>query len=241
MSILQTAKSLLPYASGGTSVLSGIFQIGSAGDVGRAKKKLLDSQISYNKKQLQESLQKNYAAVLSKYATERNDIIVQRNNADSSIRTKLVQDTGDVDINESSFRGTAYGQLDKEFIEGMNTIRENNTNNLINLVSDTINKEMQLNIAQAQGHMQINQETEQSKMQGVGKILDGGFKIADTFITNKYSEEQKAQTEQSNQQYNPSLVSGWEYYNNRNNSGWNQYTKSNNNDPLQLKFFNFKY
>lgn len=241
MNILQTVESLLPYAEGGGNVLSGIFKIASAGDVGRAKKKLLDSQIAYNKKQLQESLRKNYSAVLAKYASERNDIVIQRNNADSNIRMKFVQDTGDISINESSFKGTAYGQLDKEFIEGMNTIRENNTNNLINLVSDTINQEMRLDIARAQGHIQINQETDQAKMDGISDILDGGLKIADTFIKNKYEQEQKEQTDQSNQEYKPSLVSGWEYYNNKNNSGWGQYTKSNSNDPLQLKFFNFKY
>lgn len=240
MSILQTAKTLLPYAKGAGGLLGGIFDIATAGDIGRAKKKLLDSQVAYNKKQIQESLRKNYAAVLSKYASDRNDILVQRGNADSAIRMQLVQNTGDVDINESSFKGTSYGQLDKEFIEGMNTIRENNANQLYNLVEDTINKDMQLNIAKAQGHIQINQETEQAKMEGLQKIIGGAKDIGMTYLNNKAAEEQKEQTDQNNQETKSTLVSGWEYYNKKtNNNGWNQYTKSNDSDPLKLKFFNY--
>ena len=227
----------LEYAKAATNILQGLGGLFSAGDVGRAKKKLLDTQVNYNKKQIQEALKKNYASMLAKYATERNNVVMQKLQADSDLRMQLVQQhNGAIDINESSFRGTAYGQLDKEFSEAMDQIRENNKNNMLSITTQAINQTMEQNIAQAKGHAQINMETEAQKAQAWKQISSGVFDATSKWMQAKADQEQQNQIANNINNMNAQAMSGSEYYKNK-NSGWGSSVKQNQGGYLQLNNF----
>ena len=183
MSLLQMANNFMPFAEDTVRAVQGMFQIASAGDIGRAKKKLLESRAAYNKKQIEEALSKNYAKVLSQYANKRNDINMQRSQADSTIRIQATQNVGDIDIDGSSFKATAYGKLDEEYARS-----------LIQLATNSINQEMQINMAESKGKLQIDAETEAAKTEGWGKILNSAIGIGNTLFEQKMTEEQNNET-----------------------------------------------
>lgn len=194
MSLLQMAKNFMPFAGDTVGAVQGMFQIASAGDIGRAKKKLLESRAKYNRKQIEEALSKNYAKVLSQYANKRNDINMQRSQADSTIRIQATQNIGDIDIDGSSFKATAYGKLDEEYARGLNALEDANTQTLIQLATNSINQEMQVNMAENKGKLKIDAETQQQKSEGWGKILKGAVGIGSTLFEQKMTEEQNNET-----------------------------------------------
>lgn len=250
MDLLQSIGSLMPYAGDAFNAVTGLLSASSAGDIGRAKKKLVDTQINYNKKQIQETLKKDYANTLSKYATERNNVVMQRFQADSNLRSQLAQqNNGAIDINESSFRGTAYGQLDKEFSEAMDQIRENNKNNMLSLTSKATQQNMEQDLLRSKSHLQINQETEQEKSKAFQQVAQAGLNMFNTYLDAKADEDEQNKTNQNIQAMKGEAMTGSEYYKNKNNgwgtgiksnSGWGSAMKQNQGGYLQLNYFNSK-
>lgn len=224
MGLIQSATKFAPYAGDTFGIVQGMFQIASAGDVGRAKKKLLDSRASYNRKQIEEALSQNYAKVLSNYATKRNDINMQRSAGSSLINTQSVANVGDIDISESSFRTTAYGQLDEEYARSMKSLEDANTQKLISLATDAINQEMKVNMAQSKGKLQIDAETEATKSEGWQKILKGAVGIGTTFFEQSKEEENNNQIAQNINGLTAQLQDPFQIYSSRINSRWTKAT-----------------
>lgn len=225
MGLIQSAAKFAPYAGDTFGMVQGMFQIASAGDVGRAKKKLLDSRASYNRKQIEEALSQNYAKVLSNYATKRNDINMQRSAGSSLINTQSVANVGDIDISESSFRTTAYGQLDEEYARSMKSLEDANTQKLISLATDAINQEMKVNMAQSKGKLKIDAETEATKSEGWQKILKGAVGIGTTFFEQSKEEETNNETEKNIKAFMAQLQDPSEtYYKSKTSSRWRKST-----------------
>lgn len=220
MSLLQMAKKFMPFAGDTVGAVQGMFQIASAGDIGRAKKNLLESRAAYNKKQIEEALSKNYAKVLSQYANKRNDINMQRSQADSTIRIQATQNIGDIDIDGSSFKATAYGKLDEEYARSLNALEDSNIQTLIQLATNSINQEMQINMAESKGKLQIDAETEAAKAEGWGKVLSGAIGIGSTLFEQKMTEEQNNETaKQIDDMKNKLIVPTM--------NNWNNYVRQN--------------
>lgn len=215
--IMQSLENIL-------GISQGIYQIFSAGDVGRAKKKLLDSRASYNRKQIEEALLQNYAKVLSNYATKRNDINMQRSAGSSLINTQSVANVGDIDISESSFRTTAYGQLDEEYARSMKSLEDANTQKLISLATDAINQEMKVNMAQSKGKLQVDAETEATKSEGWGKILKGITGIGSSLFENSKEQMQNNERAKSINSFMAQLQDPFQIYSSRTNSRWTKAT-----------------
>lgn len=220
MSLLQMAKNFMPFAGDTVKAVQGMFQIASAGDIGRAKKKLLESRAKYNRKQIEEALSKNYAKVLSQYANKRNDINMQRSQADSTIRIQATQNVGDIDIDGSSFKATAYGKLDEEYARGLNALEDANTETLIQLAANSINQEMQVNMAENKSKIKIDAETQQQKAEGWGKIFDAAVGIGSTLFEQQKTAELNDETaKQINDMTNKLIVPTM--------NSWNNYVRQN--------------
>lgn len=227
------------YAKAGYDMVLGLTSFFNADEIGKEKKKLLQSQININKKKIQEVLTKNYAATLSKYATERNNVTMQRLDADANLRMGLAQQTGDVDINESSFSGTAYGKLDTEFVQALNQIRENNKNNLLTLTTQAIDQRAQQDMMLSKGSLQIEAEVDQTKMQALQQITGGIIDATNRYMDNIADEKQQEEIAKQLQDIKGNIVSGTDYYQQK--KGWGSYIKktpaSSDGGLLKLNYF----
>ncbi len=182
------------YAESGLNILSGIGGLASAGDIGREKKKLLKFRADINRKRIQESFEKNYSIQMSKYANDLSDISIQRTQAENAILTQATQNIGAVDIQGSSYKGLAYSTLNNEFNSEMNKLIDNHINNNLSLANKTIEMERDVNIAEAQGRLQIDQETANAKTKALGQIIDGMTGGMNRFVSKKAEDESKDNT-----------------------------------------------
>ena len=182
MKILQSVSGWIDFASG-------VGAMASAGDIGRANKKLLETKANYNKKQIQEALIKNYANTISQYANARSNILLQQLAGDSNIRTQATQNIGSIDIDGSSFRGTAIGKLDQEFIAGINELEDNREQNLLALTANTINQERDIDLAVAQGKLEVDKQTAQMKREGLESAINGAMAMANIYQSNKQEDD----------------------------------------------------
>lgn len=169
--------------SGGFSVLSGIGMLAGAGDIGREKKKLLESRANYNRTQIEKAYAENYAKNMSQYANSLSSILNDKDIGKSNINVASTN-VGDVDIQGSSFRTTALAQLNNEFNSAMNTLNDNLMNERLALSQEKNNQIMETNINLFQAKQKVNAETDAMKAEGLMNIVNGVAGIIDTGITN---------------------------------------------------------
>ncbi len=238
--MLDSIMGSMGYAKAGYDMVLGLTSFFNADEIGKQKKKLLQSQVNINKKKIQEALTKNYAATLSKYATERNSVTMQRLNADAGLRMNLVQQqSGDIDINESSFRGTAYGKLDTEFEQALDQIRENNKNNLLTLTTQAIDQKSQQDMMLSKGSLQINAEVDQTKSQALQQVTGGIIDATNRYMDSVADAKQQDLISEQLQDIKGNIVSGTDYYQQK--KGWGSYIKktptSSDGGVLKLNYF----
>lgn len=200
-----TIKQVSGYAESSLNILSGIGALASAGDIGREKKKLLKFRADTNRKRIQESFEKNYSIQMSKYANDLSDISIQRTQAENAILTQATQNIGAIDIQGSSYKDIATATLNNEFSSEMNKLIDNHINNNLSLANKAIELERDVNIAQAQGNLQIDQETANAKTKAIGQIIDGMTGGMNRFMTKKAEEESKQDTYDSIENFDSKL------------------------------------
>lgn len=168
--------------SGTLNILSGLGQMVSAGDIGREKKKLLETKANFNKKQVEKSYAENYSKQMNQYANSLSDILNQKDTAQSDINIASVN-VGDVDIQGSSFRTTAMAQLNNEFYTSINSLNDNQTNNNISLFQEKNQQLMNINLDLYNAKQNVNMETQVQKTEGFLNVVKGVAQIADGYLT----------------------------------------------------------
>lgn len=178
------SKGLSILSGGGMDVISGLGKWASAGDIGREKKKLLESRANYNRSQIEKAYAENYAKNMSQYANSLSSILSDKSTALSDINVASAN-VGDVDIQESSFRTTALAQLNNEFNSAMNILNNNLMNERLSMAQEKNNQIMETNISLYQAKQAVNAETDAMKREAISDTINGLIGIADTIITNK--------------------------------------------------------
>lgn len=194
------------YAMSGLEIFSGLSKWAYAGDIGREKKKLLDSRANYNRKEIERAFNKNYSIQMSQYAQQLSDLSLQRIQAENQILQQATQGIGDIDIQGSSFKDLAFSTLKGEFNSELNKLIDDNMNANLTLANNAIEQERQVNLGQKLGHIQINAETDQMKTEAIGQVLSGMIMDASTHLTNKAAAEQKRESDKNIQNFNQGLV-----------------------------------
>lgn len=210
------------YASAGLDILQGLGKWAYAGDIGREKKKLLDSRANYNRKEIERAFKKNYSIQMSQYAQQLSDLSLQRIQAENQILQQATQGIGDIDIQGSSFKDLAFSTLKGEFNSELNKLIDDNMNANISLANKAIEQERQVNLEQKLGHIQINAETDQMKTEGIGQAISGMTGGLNTYISEKAEEEQDKETEKRIEETKAALIVAdyWDRYNTRQISNW---------------------
>lgn len=170
--------------SGGFNVISGIGQMASAGDIGREKKKLLETKAKYNIKQIEKSYAENYSKQMSVYANSLSDILNQKDTAFTDINVASIN-VGDVDIQGSSFRTTAIAQLNNEFHTAINTLNDEQFNNNVALAQEKNQQLMEVNLDLYNARQNVNMETQAQKTEGFSNIIKGLTQIGDSYLDSK--------------------------------------------------------
>lgn len=173
---------------GGFSVLTGIGKMVSAGDIGREKKKLLESRANYNRIQIEKAYAENYAKNMSQYANSLSSILNDKDIGKSNINVASTN-IGDVDIQGSSFRTTALAQLNNEFNTSMNLLNDNLMNERLALSQEKNNQIMETNINLFQAKQAVNAQTDAMKAEGFADVVNGIVSIADSVITDKSTDK----------------------------------------------------
>ena len=219
------------YANAGIDILQGIGKWASAGDIGREKKKLLDSRANYNRKEIERAFKKNYSIQMSQYAQQLSDLSLQKIQAENQILLQATQGIGDIDVQGSSFKDLAFSTLKGEFNSELNKLIDDNMNANITLASKAIEQERQVNLNQKLGHIQINAETDQMKTEGIGQIISGVTLGFNTAVQKKADELEK---EEANKRMDEMLqkfalyVSDYnDKYNTRQKVGWDTIKRKN--------------
>ena len=188
------------YASAGIDILQGIGKWAYAGDIGREKKKLLDSRANYNRKEIERAFKKNYSIQMSQYAQQLSDLSLQKIQAENQILQQATQGIGDIDIQGSSFKDLAFSTLKGEFNSELNKLIDDNMNANITLASKAIEQERQVNLGQKLGHIQINAETDQMKTEGIGQAISGLTLGINTAVQKKADELEKEESDKRMEQ-----------------------------------------
>lgn len=188
------------YANAGIDILQGIGKWASAGDIGREKKKLLDSRANYNRKEIERAFKKNYSIQMSQYAQQLSDLSLQKIQAENQILQQATQGIGDIDIQGSSFKDLAFSTLKGEFNSELNKLIDDNMNANIALAGKAIEQERQVNLGQKLGHIQINAETDQMKTEGIGQAISGLTLGINTAVQKKADELEKEESDKRMEQ-----------------------------------------
>ena len=219
------------YASAGIDILQGIGKWAYAGDIGREKKKLLDSRANYNRKEIERAFKKNYSIQMSQYAQQLSDLSLQKIQAENQILQQATQGIGDIDIQGSSFKDLAFSTLKGEFNSELNKLIDDNMNANIALAGKAIEQERQVNLEQKLGHIQINAETDQMKTEAIGQVISGVTLGFNTAVQKKADELEK---EESDRRMDEMLqkfalyVSDYnDKYNTRQKVGWDTVKRKN--------------
>lgn len=174
--------------SGGFSVLTGIGKMVSAGDIGREKKKLLESRAKYNREQIEKAYAENYAKNMSQYANSLSSILNDKDTGLSNINVASTN-IGDADIQGSSFRTTALAQLNNEFNTSMNLLNDNLMNERLTLAQEKNNQIMETNISLFQAKQAVNAQTDAMKAEGFADVVNGIVGMADSVITGQSTDK----------------------------------------------------
>lgn len=174
--------------SGGFSVLTGIGKMVSAGDIGREKKKLLESRANYNRQQIEKAYAENYAKNMSQYANSLSSILNDKDTGLSNINVASTN-IGDADIQGSSFRTTALAQLNNEFNTSMNLLNDNLMNERLTLAQEKNNQIMETNISLFQAKQAVNAQTDAIKAEGFADVVNGIVGMADNVITGQSTDK----------------------------------------------------
>lgn len=174
--------------SGGFSVLTGIGKMVSAGDIGREKKKLLESRANYNRQQIEKAYAENYAKNMSQYANSLSSILNDKDTGLSNINVASTN-IGDADIQGSSFRTTALAQLNNEFNTSMNLLNDNLMNERLTLAQEKNNQIMETNISLFQAKQAVNAQTDAMKAEGFADVVNGIVGMADSVITGQSTDK----------------------------------------------------
>lgn len=174
--------------SGGFSIISGLGKMTSAGDIGRAKKKLLESRASYNREQIEKAYAENYAKNMNQYANSLSSILNDKDTGLSNINVASTN-IGDADIQGSSFRTTALAQLNNEFNTSMNVLNDNLMNERLTLAQEKNNQIMETNISLFQAKQAVNAQTDAMKAEGFADVVNGIVGIADSVITGQSTDK----------------------------------------------------
>lgn len=174
--------------SGGFSVLTGIGKMASAGDIGREKKKLLESRANYNRQQIEKAYAENYAKNMSQYANSLSSILNDKDTGLSNINVASTN-IGDADIQGSSFRTTALAQLNNEFNTSMNLLNDNLMNERLTLAQEKNNQIMETNISLFQAKQAVNAQTDAMKAEGFADVVNGIVGMADSVITGQSTDK----------------------------------------------------
>lgn len=174
--------------SGGFSIISGLGKMTSAGDIGRAKKKLLESRASYNREQIEKAYAENYAKNMNQYANSLSSILNDKDTGLSNINVASTN-IGDADIQGSSFRTTALSQLNNEFNTSMNLLNDNLMNERLTLAQEKNNQIMETNISLFQAKQAVNAQTDAMKAEGFADVVNGIVGIADSVITGQSTDK----------------------------------------------------
>lgn len=188
------------YANAGIDILQGIGKWAYAGDIGREKKKLLDSRANYNRKEIERAFKKNYSIQMSQYAQQLSDLSLQKIQAENQILQQATQGIGDIDIQGSSFKDLAFSTLKGEFNSELNKLIDDNMNANIALAGKAIEQERQVNLGQKLGHIQINAETDQMKTEGIGQAISGLTLGINTAVQKKADELEKEESDKRMEQ-----------------------------------------
>lgn len=188
------------YANAGIDILQGIGKWASAGDIGREKKKLLDSRANYNRKEIERAFKKNYSIQMSQYAQQLSDLSLQKIQAENQILQQATQGIGDIDVQGSSFKDLAFSTLKGEFNSELNKLIDDNMNANIALAGKAIEQERQVNLGQKLGHIQINAETDQMKTEGIGQAISGLTLGINTAVQKKADELEKEESDKRMEQ-----------------------------------------
>ncbi len=241
------------YASAGLDILQGLGKWAYAGDIGREKKKLLDSRANYNRKEIERAFKKNYSIQMSQYAQQLSDLSLQKIQAENQILQQATQGIGDIDVQGSSFKDLAFSTLKGEFnselnkliddnmnanislqqatqgigdidVQGssfkdlafstlkgefnseLNKLIDDNMNANISLANKAIEQERQVNLGQKLGHIQINAETDQMKIEGIGQAISGMTGGLNTYISEKAEDAQEEESSKNIQEFNAGLT-----------------------------------
>lgn len=194
------------YASAGLDILQGLGKWAYAGDIGREKKKLLDSRANYNRKEIERAFKKNYSIQMSQYAQQLSDLSLQKIQAENQILQQATQGIGDIDVQGSSFKDLAFSTLKGEFNSELNKLIDDNMNANISLANKAIEQERQVNLGQKLGHIQINAETDQMKIEGIGQAISGMTGGLNTYISEKAEDAQEEESSKNIQEFNAGLT-----------------------------------
>lgn len=231
------------YANAGLDILQGIGKWAYAGDIGREKKKLLDSRANFNRKEIDRAFKKNYSIQMSQYAQQLSDLSLQKIQAENQILQQATQGIGDIDIQGSSFKDLAFSTLKGEFNSELNKLIDDNMNANISLANKAIEQNRQVNLEQKLGHIQINAETDQMKTEAFGQIISGVSDGMNTYFTKKAEEEEKAQSDKRMQDLIDAIKLQPPDTNSRYNTlhlkGWNKYKYENPSNLSGLSNLNY--
>ena len=166
---------LIQAALAAPEFLSGVGKMVSAGDIGREKKKLLQVKADYNKKQIEKAYAKNYAKQMSSYASSLNNILNQKDVAESNINVASIN-VGDIDIQGSSFRTTSLSKLNEEYYSSMNNLSDNIYNQSIDLIEDKSKQIIDTNLQLYNARQKVNAETDALKSEGFQQVVNSAAK-----------------------------------------------------------------
>ena len=181
----------------GMKIIQGISHWATAGDIGRAKKRLLESRAKYNRKQIGDAFKQNYAAQMSQYAQQLSDLSLQKVQAESQILQQVIGNQGAVDIQGSSFKDLAFSTLKGEFNSELNRLIDNNINQNIHLANEAIIQEKQVNLGESLGKIEIDRETDNAKTKAIGQIISGATLGLNTFVEKQADEKSKNETQKN--------------------------------------------
>lgn len=193
------------YASAGLDIFQGLATWASAGDIGRAKKKLLESRANYNRKQISDAFKHNYAIQMSQYAQQLSDLSLQKLQAQSEILQNVASNKGAIDIQGSSFKDLAFSTLKGEFNSELNKLIDNNMNANISLSNKAIMQEQGVNLEEYTGKVKVDAETDEMKIKGIKQVLSGMTGGISNYFTYKNEDKSQSNTKKSISNFNELL------------------------------------
>lgn len=165
------------------------------------QKHLMDYRAEVKKTKIHEQFVDNYAQTLTEYALNRSSLLEQKENASSQINTQSadIASQNAVDLEGSSIRSTQVGKLDEEFTKGMNSLLDQNSQNLQTLAANEQAGIAQVKTNLALVHQQINAARAAEVAQGALNVMGGlgdAYQVKQNVVTQ--NKAKPTQTSSSN-------------------------------------------